>query len=439
LLIPAAAAEPGVPWGTTELVGKRLNVSRPPKRVAVVGAGLVGLSTAWLLQMRGVEVVILERSQVGAGASWGNAGWLSPALAVPLPEPATLRAGLAGFMSPSAPLYVPAAPNPRRLRFLLSLARHSTERRWRAGLAALAPLNVRALAAHDALTAAGADITSMPMDPCLIATRTDAQRRAIVDELLKVRSAGQDIQLDLLTGDEARAIEPLIGNEAGAVLRLYGQRHIHPGKYLAGLAAAFRRGGGCVEEGVEVRSVRERGDGVELRTTGARVQADAVVIANGALLGRLARPFGVRRLVEAGRGYSFAVTPDRMPAGPVYFPHAKVVFTPLGDRLRVSGMMEFRPADAPPDPRRIASIVRATRPLVRGVDWASATDKWVGARPCTDDGLPLIGPTLSPRVYVAGGHGMWGITHGPVTGQLLAETIVTGAVQPELAALHPLR
>jgi NADPH-dependent 2,4-dienoyl-CoA reductase/sulfur reductase-like enzyme len=69
LLISAAAAEPGVPWGTTELVGKRLNVSRPPKRVAVVGAGLVGLSTAWFLQMRGVEVVILERSQVGAGAS----------------------------------------------------------------------------------------------------------------------------------------------------------------------------------------------------------------------------------------------------------------------------------------------------------------------------------------------------------------------------------
>jgi D-amino-acid dehydrogenase len=83
--------------------------------------------------------------------------------------------------------------------------------------------------------------------------------------------------------------------------------------------------------------------------------------------------------------------------------------------------------------------VSAARPLVRGVGWASATDKWVGARPCTDDGLSLIGPTLSPRVYVAGGHGMWGVTHGPVTGQLLAETIVTGGVQPELATLHPLR
>jgi D-amino-acid dehydrogenase len=416
-----------------------LNVSRPPKSVAVVGAGLVGLSTAWFLQMRGVEVVVLERSQVGAGASWGNAGWLSPALAVPLPEPATLRAGLAGFMSPSAPLYVPAELNPRRLRFLLSMARHSTKRRWQAGLDALAPLNVRALAAHDALTASGADITTMPMDPCLIATRTEAQRKAIVEELSKVRSTGQEVRFDLLSGDEARAIEPMISHEAGAVLRLYGQRHIHPGKYLTGLAAAFRGRGGCIEEDVEVRSVREHGDGVELRTTGDSVKADAVVIANGALLSRLARPFGVRRSVEAGRGYSFSVTPDRMPAGPVYFPHAKVVFTPLGDRLRVSGMMEFRPADAPPDPRRIAGIVRAARPFVWGVDWASATDKWVGARPCTHDGLPLIGPTLSPRVYVAGGHGMWGITHGPVTGQLLAETIVTGSVPPELAAMHPLR
>nr|WP_308204089.1 FAD-dependent oxidoreductase [Goodfellowiella coeruleoviolacea] len=94
-----------------------------------MGAGVVGLSVAWFLQSRGVDVTVLERRRVAAGASWGNAGWLAPTLAVPLPEPATLRAGLAGFLTPTAPLYVPLRVDPVLVRFLWSLARNRTARR----------------------------------------------------------------------------------------------------------------------------------------------------------------------------------------------------------------------------------------------------------------------------------------------------------------------
>ncbi|MGW7595411.1 NAD(P)/FAD-dependent oxidoreductase, partial [Streptomyces rubiginosohelvolus] len=78
-------------------------------------------------------------------------------------------------------------------------------------------------------------------------------------------------------------------------------------------------------------------------------------------------------------------------------------------------------------------------PLLRGIDWEARTDTWVGARPCTPDGLPLIGPTGSPRVYVNGGHGMWGVALGPLSGRLLADAIATGTSPAELAPLHPLR
>jgi D-amino-acid dehydrogenase len=170
---------------------------------------------------------------------------------------------------------------------------------------------------------------------------------------------------------------------------------------------------------------------------------DAVVLATGAWLGQLARRHGVRRVVQAGRGYSFSVPCDPMPRGPVYFPTQRVACTPLttpaGRRLRVAGMMEFRGADAPLDPRRIAAIVDAARPLLRGADLDARLDEWVGSRPCTSDGLPLIGATASPRVFVAGGHGMWGVALGPVTGQLLAERIVTGAAPAELVPFDPLR
>jgi D-amino-acid dehydrogenase len=102
-------------------------------------------------------------------------------------------------------------------------------------------------------------------------------------------------------------------------------------------------------------------------------------------------------------------------------------------------MMEFRSPDAPLDPRRIGAITEAAKPLLRGADLDARQDEWVGARPCTPDGLPLIGATRSPRVYAAGGHGMWGITLGPATGELLAEQMVTGTAPAALAPFSPLR
>ncbi len=172
---------------------------------------------------------------------------------------------------------------------------------------------------------------------------------------------------------------------------------------------------------------------------GGPQQYDAVVVATGAWLNRIAREHGVRRVVQAGRGYSFSVAIDHVPTGPVYFPAQRVACTPIGDRLRVAGMMEFRSPEAPLDPRRIRAIAEAARPLLRGADLDAREDEWVGSRPCTADGLPLVGATRSPRVHVAGGHGMWGITLGPVTGRLLAQQIVTGAPVPELAPFDPLR
>ena len=86
-------------------------------------------------------------------------------------------------------------------------------------------------------------------------------------------------------------------------------------------------------------------------------------------------------------------------------------------------MMEFRSAEAPLDPRRIRAVVNAARPMFTGIDWQDRKEEWVGPRPCTPDGLPLIGATRSPRVFVGGGHGMWGITLGPLTGKFLADTI----------------
>jgi D-amino-acid dehydrogenase len=406
-----------------------------PQHVAVVGAGMVGLATAWFLQERGVTVTVLDRDGVAAGSSWGNAGWLTPGITTPLPEPAVLKYGIRAVLSPSSPVYVPPSANPRLVSFLTRFARNSTANRWSRAMQALVPINRRSLAAFDVLGEAGVAAQTHEAKSFLAAYRTADERSTLLEEIEQIHKAGQGIEFDVLDGDEAREVEPSLSDEVGAAIRLHDQRFINPGEYVNALADSVRACGGQIRTSVRVDDITDRGSSVEVDGS----SYDAVVLATGAWLGDLARRFGVRTIVQAGRGYSFSIPIEHVPSGPVYFPAQRVACTPLGDRLRVAGMMEFRAPDAPLDARRISAITAAAKPLLRGADLDARRDEWVGARPCTPDGLPLIGETRSPRVFVAGGHGMWGITLGPATGQLLAEQIVTGRRPAELAPFDPLR
>ncbi|MEX5719519.1 NAD(P)/FAD-dependent oxidoreductase [Geodermatophilus maliterrae] len=411
-----------------------------PRQVAVVGAGMVGLATAWFLQEAGVAVTVYERDHVAAGASWGNAGWLTPGLVAPLPEPAVLRYGLRAVTSPRSPVYVPLRADGSLLRFLGSFVLHSTARRWRRGMAAFVPLNRRALEAFDVLAAGGVEARTQPARPLLACFRRERDVEPLLTELEAIRATGQDVDASPVTGRRARDLEPALTDRVEAAVQIHGQRYLHPPEFLASLAHAVRTRGGELLEGTGVTDVRDEPGGVTVVTsTGGRQRHDAVVVATGAHLGELARRHGVRQPVQAGRGYSFSVPVEQLPRGPLYFPAQRVACTPLGDRLRVAGMMEFRRPGEPLDPRRITAVVDAVRPFLRGVHLDDRRDEWVGSRPCTPDGLPLLGATASPRVFVAGGHGMWGIALGPATGQLLAQAVVKGEAPPELTPFDPLR
>lgn len=415
-------------------------VTGSPRQVAVIGAGMVGLSTAWFLQEAGVQVTVYERDRVAAGASWGNAGWLTPGLTAPLPEPAVLRYGLRAVLSPRSPVYLPLRADRTLLRFLTSFVRHSTPARWRRGMAAYVPLNERALEAFDILAAGGVTAPTHRAGNFLACFRRERDARGLLAELEQIRDAGQDVSFHPVAAGQARSLEPALTDRVGAAVQIYDQRYVHPPEYVRSLAFAVRDRGGEVAEGVDVVDLEHRPGGVSVVTgTGERQQHDAVVVATGAALSTLAGPFGVRHPVQAGRGYSFSVPTETMPAGPLYFPTQRVACTPLGGRLRIAGMMEFRRPGDPLDPRRIHAVVDAVRPFLDGVELDDRHNEWVGSRPCTADGLPLLGVTASPRVFAAGGHGMWGMALGPISGQLVAQAVLKGEAPPELAPFDPLR
>jgi D-amino-acid dehydrogenase len=243
------------------------------------------------------------------------------------------------------------------------------------------------------------------------------------------------------------------------VYALEGQRFLEPGPFVHALADSVRARGGRILTGLEVLDVepgrlgacvyaravhpdagapRRAGSPTE-REEGVVLRGDAVVLATGAWLPTLAAPLGVRTRVQAGRGYSFTVKTDEPVETPIYLPARRVACTPYQGRFRIAGTMEFRGPDEPLQPRRIEAILASVRHLFQGVDLDDRHDEWVGSRPVTPDGLPLVGATRTPGVYAAGGHGMWGIVLGPATGRALAHLITTGKTPDEIRPFDPLR
>jgi D-amino-acid dehydrogenase len=412
------------------------NQMNTPQSAIVVGAGIVGLSTAWHLQQRGLSVTVIDKAGPSAGASWGNAGWVTPGLVMPLAEPGTWKHALQSLTDPDAPLHVPLRFDPQLWKFLLRFAANMNARTWQQTMKALQPITKAVDESFAELKAHGiaSPVIAAPYVAGFSSARAAAAFRT---ELEHLHAMGQSIGVSTLADGNRPAV---LSDAVAHGLEISGQSYLDPGDFVWDLARAVKACGGQIMDGANVCSVDAGPSSATVTADdGNRLTADVVVLATGALLPRLATRWGLKIGVQAGRGYSFTVDGDCLPAGPLYFPEQRVVCTPYQGALRIAGTMEFLDPDEPLNSARLESVARAVRPLLRGIDWRSRRDEWVGSRPITPDGLPVVGRLASDRIYAAGGHGMWGMVLGPATGKLLAEHIVTGAVPHQIAAFNPLR
>ena len=173
----------------------------------VIGAGMVGLSTAWHLQEHGVEVTVVDREGVTAGSSWGNAGYLAPALTLPLADPSVWTYGLKALLDPDAALHVPLRVDPGLWGFLARFLAHGTMRAWHRAMAGLAPINALALEAFDQLTDGGVAARTRE-GPFVVGFTDHASATSFLDELEWVRGHGMEVEVERL--DAARALAPIL-------------------------------------------------------------------------------------------------------------------------------------------------------------------------------------------------------------------------------------
>lgn len=165
---------------------------------------------------------------------------------------------------------------------------------------------------------------------------------------------------------------------------------------------------------------------------------DAVVITTGAWLNRRADDHGVKILIVAGIGYSMSVEVPQQTRGMLIFPESFIACTTYQERLRISSFMQMGDVETPRDPSREERLLRNAQKILPNLYWESVNEFWSGGRPLTADGNPILGRTRTEGVYVNAGHGMWGVTLGPISGKVVAELINGKSDERVLAKFNPL-
>ncbi|MFW6039453.1 MAG: NAD(P)/FAD-dependent oxidoreductase [Gemmatimonadota bacterium] len=417
--------------------------SRP---VVVVGGGVVGLCCARSLARRGVPVVVLERDEIGRGASYGNAGTISPAHP-PINAPGRWRELIRSMVDPLSPLYIPPRLDPRLWKWLLSFARHCGRDHVDHCRRVMEPLARATPGLHDEIARIGRDEPEVDLgygtDGYLEIFRTRGGERAAAHEAAFAR--GQGFAPKELTGDELRERVPALSQSVRGGYHYLEARTVDPFAFVRVVAADARRHGARLETGVEVVSVRTESDRPRaVATSEGDVEASAVILATGAYSPGLFDALGCRLPVVPAKGYHVD-RPDAAAGTPrletaCLLVETAVFCTPMPGRLRLAGTLEFSGIDHELRERRLRQLTRGARLFLDGLDDSPPTSRWCGLRPCTPDGLPVVGPLPGWRgIYAATGHAMLGLTFGPVTGELLAELIVDGEASLPVEAFDPAR
>lgn len=397
-------------------------------QIMVLGAGVIGLTSAYYLSRAGHQVVVVDRhAEVAAETSYGNAGQLSYSYVAPLAGPGVLSKLPLWLARKDSPVRFKPSASPEQWRWCVQFALACSRKRSHLTTRRLLGLSFASRELmHELIHEQPLLEFDFEHSGKLVLHRDARAMRSAVDLLDYQRSLG--CEQTALTADECVALEPALADvrkdiAGGIYTRSEDTADCH--RFCQGLAAILRARGVQFALNTSIDELRRTGSGdIEARSGGTTLQGEQIVVATGTGAARLLKPLGIDVPVYPLKGYSLTYhlgTESLAPKISVTDFARKVVYARLGNRLRVAGMADLDGYSLKPDPARLATLRAETAAFLPKVaaDHGEVSE-WTGLRPATPRGTPIIGPTRYRNLWLNIGHGALGFTLATGSAALLA-------------------
>lgn len=409
-------------------------------RVVIIGGGVIGVCCAYFLAKRGARVTVIERDQIGKGASFGNAGSIAPGHP-PINKPGRIKQALKSLFDPLSPLYVAPRADPSLAMWLVAFSRACTERHLEFAMKVMAPLGHATREIFDDL------IHREKLDCCFQPNGyyeiylTERGLAAGKKEAAFIRRYG--FAPDAISGDALREREPVINKRVLGGVFYPEAATLNPYRFVVELAKKAGHYGAQFRTNTEIVNFLGADGAVRgVRTSaGENIEADSILVSTGAYSVPLVKKLGIHLPLQPAKGYhrdreSAPGTPALRSA--CVLGENMVFCTPMDGFVRFAGTLEFSGVNHNIRRPRLEQLTNASkRYFDRGVETKEFQSEWCGLRPCISDGLPVIGPVAGHRgLFIATGHAMLGLTLGPVTGKLISECILDGRAGMDITALR---
>ena len=395
------------------------------KEVIIVGGGIIGLATAYYLNLEGHDVSVIDQDKIKSGASHINSGYLTPSHIIPLAAPGMISKGFRWMFNNSSPFYIKPRFDLDLVNWGMKFIKSCTSEHVQKSMKSILDINLLSKKLFIEMQQSNTFDFHLESKGLLMAYKTSLAER----EEAKAASWAKDLGIIVkqLSKEEILKIQPKVPMEVAGAFMYESDAHTTPELFMNNLKNHLMSRGVKFFLDTVVTSFQKKEKKIEaLNTNKGIFKADEFVLATGAWTEKILKELGIKLSIQAGKGYSFDVQHITGLSIPAILSEAKVAVTPMSGYTRFGGTMEISGINSKINSRRVLSIVNAAKEYYPGIEipLTSVDKARSGLRPLSTDGLPFIGRHSSfKNLVLASGHAMMGWSLGPATGKLITELV----------------
>lgn len=410
------------------------------KNIVIIGGGIVGMSAAYFLLKEGHQVTVIDKSDITSGASFVNAGYITPSHIIPLASPGMIAKGIKWMFNSASPFYMKPRWDADFFKWSWYFHRASTKEKVEKAIPVIKDINILSRELFEDIKNSG-DLGSFQLERkgLLMLYKTDSARAHEMEVAEKAKFLG--LEVEQLDKKQLEKLEPNVKIDVQGAIHYSCDGHMTPNEFMPKLVNYLKESGVVIKTNEEVVDIKFNNDMlVEVNTAKGIYSADEFILAAGSWSGNLAKKLQLNLPLQAGKGYRIDVAQSTGIQLPAILMEAKVAITPMKGFTRFAGTMEFSGINTIIRKERVEAIAQAATNFYPDIK-INDEEKMAaqsGLRPVSPDGLPYIGRSCKfQNLIFATGHAMMGWSLGPATGQLVSEIIANKKTIMDITPFSP--